>query len=491
MRRLVILLLIAALALAGCGSSSSSPGNARDIELTYFPSGTPFVLVMATDPNGKPMRDANDFLAKFPLAKLGLAAAQSSLAKDGVDYERDIKPLLGNPVALGTTQVATFGSGAGSSFLLAFVAKDAGKLAQLTHRSPAPTSEGSYDGAKLYRGGTYAMAINGSTVVLATTIDEVKAALDRHAHGGGISSHDYTQAVSSLPSGTLIQMYGNLAGALSTPKAAKARLIPWVAAIRSYAATLSITGGGVSASFRVNTSGSSLSADQLPLASGSTPPSVAGLAPVAVGIRDVAHLIAFAQAAAQASSPNSYAAFLKRQAAVKGKTGVDFTHDVFPQLSGSAEVDYGSSGVLVRADVADPAAAARTLAKLGTSAGQILRVPRPVTRTSAGFYAFRDGRKTISYGLAGGKFVAGTASVAQLQAFATQAVTPVGGAQGPAAFRISVGPLVSLVLASRHIGGFNPLNPEIQSLLSTFGDISGWAANDASGLSGVFSVPVK
>ena len=41
MRRLLLLLSLAGLLLAGCGSSSSSTGNVTKTELSYFPSGAP------------------------------------------------------------------------------------------------------------------------------------------------------------------------------------------------------------------------------------------------------------------------------------------------------------------------------------------------------------------------------------------------------------------------------------------------------------------
>jgi hypothetical protein len=486
MRRLLLLLSFAGLLLAGCGSSSPSSGSVTNTELSYFPAGAPLVAMVSTDPNGKPIQDAQSFLGQFPLAKLAIASLETKIAQSGINYARDIKPLLGNPLVLGSSSSSTLN---GHSFLLIVTAKDASKLDALTSRKPAPQALGSYDGAKLYQTGGYALGIDGATGLLAPSVDEVRAALDRHAHGGGISGAQLAGAFKGLQQQSLLQVFGNLTGVLATSKNATARRIPWVAAIRSYALTLNLSSSGVNLGFRVDTSGGTLTADELPLASGTTPPNVSSQAPLAFGLRDLSHVFSFALAAVQATNPASYADFQKRVAKLKAKTGVDLNRDIFGQLSGNLEIDYGPSGVLARGQVADPAAAAHTLAKVSTSSSEIFKHAKPVRPVGGGFYAIRTGNTTIYYGLVGGEFVLGTAPPAQLSAFATAAAAAVSGAQGPLAFRLSVGELVTLALKAGHQQGSLP--PEAQSILNMFGDVTGWAANDAGSLHGAISVPLK
>jgi hypothetical protein len=480
MRRALALIWIGGLLLlAGCGSSSPSSSNgARDAELSYFPSDSPFVGVLPTDPNGRPSQDAKAFLSKFPLSGLALAALQSRAARSGVDWSRDLRPLMGNPVAIGVP-----GTHSGGLFLVAFVTKDAGKLAALTQRSRALQSAGSYDGARLYQAKPFVLAIDGATALVALSLDGVKAALDRHAHGGGINPTDYGRATSGLPQDTLLQVYGNVAGALSRTRVANARTVPWVAAIRSYAAAITINPSGVNLSFRIETTAGALRADQLPLASGSTSPNVAGQAPVAVGVHDVAQTIAFAQAAAQATDPVGYARLLARG----GKYGVDLQRDVFSQFTGDLSVEYGPGGVLARADLRDPAAAPATLAKL--SGAQLFAKTTKVTRTPDGFYSVKAGSKTVYFGVVGSRFVAGTATPSQLRAFAAAPATPIAGAQGAVALRLRLDSLVSLALQG--VNGHGKVPQAVESILAMFGDVTGWAADDPSGLHGSLSAPLK
>src|SRR5581483_6068600 len=135
--------------------------------------------------------------------------------------------------------------------------------------------------------------------------------------------------------------------------------------------------------------------------------------------------------AEQATDPAKYAAFLKRQARVARRTGVEATRDIYPQFTGNLEIDYNPPTVLARADLKDPVAAARTLSKLGTSAGDLASAPKKITSIGGGFFAMRSGKRTVNYGIVANRLVLGTASPAQLRTFAAAPASPVAGAQGP------------------------------------------------------------
>ncbi len=473
MRRILAFAVLGALALAGCGSSSSSSGNPLNTELSYFPAGSPAVAVLATDPNGSAWQDASGFVAKFPLAKLGIAALQSDMAKSGVNYAQDIQPLLGNPVALGVPTTSTASS---NSFLLVLIAKDASKLSSLTTKQPAPQSAGTYDGAKLYQGGSFALATDGATAVLAPSLTIVKSALDLHAHGGGITPANFTLAFTGLPQNTLLQVYGNLTGVLSRPQAAQARQIPWVGALTSYGLTVGVADTGIDIHYRVDTSGASLTSSELPLPTGSTAPSVAGVAPVVVGFRDLAQLFAFTEGAVAAVDPKALASFT----ATAAKDGISLNRDLVSQFTGNSELDYGASGVLARAEVTDPAAVSATLAKF-----------KNLKRIGGGFYQSKKPGKPLRIGIADGRLVLGSATPAVLRAFAAAAANPISGASGPLAERISPAALLSLVAAASHSASASGLSSQAAPLLGAFGNVVAWTANNSSGLYGEFSLPLK
>src|SRR5436305_5257330 len=105
-RRLVLfvgaLASVLALVIAGCGSSASSTSVPAPLatELSYMPADAPFVLTVATDPNSAAVQGVQDLIGHFPLAGFGIQALQAKLTQLGIDYSSEVKPLLGNPVAL-------------------------------------------------------------------------------------------------------------------------------------------------------------------------------------------------------------------------------------------------------------------------------------------------------------------------------------------------------------------------------------------------------
>src|SRR5205823_14772537 len=107
-----------------------------------------------------------------------------------------------------------------------------------------------------------------------STPSDMTSALDRHANSGGISQNDYGRAVAGLPQNALVEAFGNLTGVLSTPRAANARKVPWVGALRGYAAAINASANGLSFQYKLDTTGAALTTSQLPIASGSATPSL-------------------------------------------------------------------------------------------------------------------------------------------------------------------------------------------------------------------------
>jgi hypothetical protein len=468
--RRALLVLTLCVVAAGCGSSSSPrSSNPLAAELSYFPAGSPFVATVATNAQGTAVEDAESLLAAFPLAKLGITALESQLTSSGVDYQSEVEPLFGNPIVLGAPEAP---SRASASFLAVWVTKSAAELATLVKGLHGVTGAGTLDGAALYRRGSVVLALDGPTVVLGSSAPEVGAALARHAHGGGLTPSAYASAMGNLSRSTLVQAFGSLAATLP----ASARRVPWVAAIRGYAASLSVTSSGVSVQLRLDTSGGALTASELPIAAGSAPPALAGKLPIAVGLHDPAQTIAFLEGATRSADPAGYARFARRENAARRKTGDDL--DTFAALlTGNLIVESDTHTTMGRADVSDPASAARQLAKLAPFLG--------AKASAGGFYSLAVARgKVVNLGLVGSELVAGRASVAQLRAFAAAPTTPVANAQGSLAFRISL-----LELARLGLG--KTANPFLAPVLGALGDITGSASATPAGVAGQAGLRVK
>jgi len=489
MRRAIVSLIAMSLCLlaAGCGSSSSSStvSGALANELSYFPSGSPLVTVIETNPGGAAVQNLNGLLDQFPLAKLGIDELESTLESSGIDYQTDIEPLYGNPVTLAVLQVPDSVSVSGSDYLAVWVAKSAAKLDALIKTFPGLSPAGKLDGASLYRSSAGALAVDGATVFLAASAADIAAALKRHAHGGGLTAADFSKAMGTLPQNALIRAFGTLTSGLSTPFAASAHKIPWVAAIRGYGVAISAATTGLTAQFHVDTSGGPLTGDELPIASGETPPALAGTLPIAVGVRDPARSLDFIEAAARAADPESYAPFQRGEAAAQRKTGYDL-NTFATLLTGNLIIESDTKTTMARVGVTDPASAAKQLAALPRVVGDIFDTSTGLSRLAGGFYAVKEGKgKAIDLGLVGNQFVAGVATPAQLRAFAAAPTTAAPGAQGAVAFRISLLELLKVALGS------SPATSLVQSLFSTLGDLTGSASATTSALIGNLSLGVK
>jgi hypothetical protein len=132
------LLVVAALVLAGCGSSSSS--DPVGTGLSYFPKHSLFVMSLQTDPNSSAIQSMQSLLHRFPAVAFGEAALTGKLEQIGINYSTDIRPLFGNPAVIGVTSPSP--TGARTSFLVAWVTKDAdtlGKLIKKLHFTSSQT----------------------------------------------------------------------------------------------------------------------------------------------------------------------------------------------------------------------------------------------------------------------------------------------------------------------------------------------------------------
>ncbi|MBV9606080.1 MAG: DUF3352 domain-containing protein [Solirubrobacterales bacterium] len=474
---------VVACVLAACGSASSSaPSSPLAAALSYIPPGSPVVATVATDPNSAPVKSLSALLAKFQVANLVATALKQELQKQGLTYDADVKPLLGNPVVIGGISVA--GAGSQVKGVGVWITKDAAKLGALVNRpSNGDKKIGSHDGATLYRSrdGSNVFAVDGPTLVIGDTQAVVDGALDRHANGGGMSLAQYDQEISGLPSQTLVQVFGNVASLLATPKAAQARQIPWVAAIKGYAVSFSPTSSGISLDWKVDTTGRQLTPAELPLAAGSAAPALVANGPGSLGIRDPAQIATFVESALQAVDPTKYAQFQAALVALRNGFGIDAT-GALSRLTGDLITTGQGPVSLIRAGISDPASVSQTLANLQKHIHTLS--PRTNMRPiGGGFYLVTGRSLTFAVGVVGAQLVAGNVSPARLRAFATEPTTPSSG-QGAIAFSESLPQVLKLTGGLLH-------SAEAQVILSQLGDFSGWIANTPSALTGNALVTIK
>src|SRR3954451_9309498 len=136
MRRISVVLFAAALcAMAGCGGSGPEPAGPLDEAPGYFANDAPFVATIETTPDAPQIKQVLNLLGRFPGARVLAARAQNIAHLGFVDYSRDIRPQLGNPLVIGLARPAA-GSGLGRLTLGAVRVKHPLRVRQLLLREP-------------------------------------------------------------------------------------------------------------------------------------------------------------------------------------------------------------------------------------------------------------------------------------------------------------------------------------------------------------------
>lgn len=472
MRRLLPLALLAAVVIAGCGSSNSSQSSgtaaatARQAELSYFPAGSPFVLSLVTDPKSSQIQSLQQLLGHFAIVSFGEQALLAKVQQLGVNYNTEIKPLLGDPVSVG------LGSSSGglslSNVLVVWMVPSASKLQAVLQKIPKLSKSGTAAGASFYSvGSTASIGVKGSTLVLAPTQQDVQAAFQRAASGGGFSATEYRELTSGLPADPLISAFGDLRGVLASGSAAPARAIPWVAAVKGYGVALNATASNVTVNFRVDTTGGSLTTSQLPLSPSTSAPSFAGSGAITAALTNPGQAITFLLQAVKLTDPHRLAGL--------PAAGVSAIGSLESQLTGNAIVSSDLHTTMFRAALANSSHALSQVQSLLKTAGG----RSAPTSLGGGFY--KDGK--ITFGIADGQLLIGDATAPQLQAFAT-APTSSSGGHGSAAFRISLGTILSDALGSSSLGSV------IGTVTNQLGDLTGSVQASPSALLGQATLAV-
>ena len=494
MRRVRRLLTVApavltVLAVAACGSSVTRGAGSSPVAsaLSYFPSASPLVATIATDPHGASARQLRSAQSRVPAIGLAKTALFNELAKTGVDYNRDVRPLFGNPMAIGVASTTL--TGQHPPFLLAWQTRDRVALKRLVAKLPGLTPDGTADGATISTvHGLGALAVDGSRVLLSDRPAEIRAALDRHAAGSGFSAAQYAHDTGGVATGGAVTIVGNLTDTLAQPRAAQARKVPWVAALRGYGATVSATGTRVSVRFHLDTTGRALTAAQLPIAAGPAAPGLAGVLPVAAGLRDPAQLWQFVIAAERAISPGSYAALVREERRARAYDGFDVERFV-AMLSGDLQLTSDGHTTIACVPLSDPAVAramfTRLMRRPPPTGPHGSGAPAHITSLGGGLYRVREsGSGSVVVGVLGNQFVVGRASPAEVRAYARTRSTAAAGPTGALAFRVDVANLVKLSETHR-------TSSTERAVLAMLGDVTGSVDGSTSGLTGIAELAIR
>ena len=217
-----------AIAVAGCGGGSETGSSAGDVA-SYVPSSSPLYLEVTTDFDGAQWQQVQALATEFPGYPQLERMIQKDLETGNVDFDTDVKPLLGERAAIaglalppagdltkGLTVPTAAEAGDDMRFVAVVDVAD-GKSQQvkdLLVREGA-VSGGEHDGAEYFtsKDADGVVAVDDEALVFSDTKEQVFAALDAHQAGGDqtlAGTDKFTGALAKLPSDVFGQAYLDL-----------------------------------------------------------------------------------------------------------------------------------------------------------------------------------------------------------------------------------------------------------------------------------------
>lgn len=202
----------ASLAVAGCGGGQASTGAGAGDVAGFIPAGSPVYFELSTDLGGAQWTQAVALAKRFPGYGKLVTSITDELADDKIDFQGQIKPLLGPAAGIGVFDVKGLANGDPDPSVVGAIDLADGKEADFleliqTGKDPA-TKVGRHDGVDLYGDSDATFAVLDGTVLVSDTKERVNRAID--AHRGGESqtmagSAKLDEAFAELPDEVLAQ----------------------------------------------------------------------------------------------------------------------------------------------------------------------------------------------------------------------------------------------------------------------------------------------
>lgn len=200
--------VIAAVALAGCGSGSSSGGGADPA--AAIPADSVIYVEAAVRPEGDQGDNARELLDRFLGDKSLTDMLDEALADEPgkPTYDQDVKPWLGERAGVGVTDLGADEP----SFTGAVAITDAGAAEKFISGQSQTQDKGDYKGAKLYFTDDTWVAVLDDYLAVADDEAGVKQAVDA-ADGDSLADSDqFEKALDNLPDERLGTFFADIQG---------------------------------------------------------------------------------------------------------------------------------------------------------------------------------------------------------------------------------------------------------------------------------------
>ena len=386
-----------ALVASGCGDDDEAGDEGP---LGYLPADAAVVLELSTDLESEQWQALEQQLLAGPLSPesvgdsldLGPLPPPTSLdgflrqaaAFTGLSWDDQIEPLLG-----GDRVVAQVLEAVDEAQFVAALDTGDEDLARSVLEELELTEQDEHEGAAIFadESGTSQVALDGDVLVVTVgivfegeTVDgldpALTAAIDRERDGTGLDPEALDRE--GLDPDALLRLHSDLAGirelaVAEEPRGAKVAALPWIAALETLDATLSVSADSLSGAAVVSTEPDGLSPEDLPLpVDAETPELVRREGEISGASADQSQTTTFLYDLVRVGFPDSH--FVRDVATLERRLGIDFVAEFLEQFSGpSASALPLSDEFAARSEVADPEAMAATLRELAPDVGRLVQ----------------------------------------------------------------------------------------------------------------------
>jgi hypothetical protein len=371
----LLTLVVLAVAMGGCGSSGGGSGSAGDA-LAYLPADAATVILVSTDVDGeqweafdrrvyRPTIAAEEESGEAPETLEGLA--EDTAEDAGLDWKDDIKPLLGNDIAIGLGGDPTgLVAGDGEFSVTAALDTRGGDIEEVLEKAKF-TRRGEASGATLYAApfGGEVLAVEDGVLVFAEDEQALKVALERRDSGDGLDGDAVEDALSGLPSQTLARAFGSLAPLTDRDELKRFASLPIVQALETWGLTIAFQDDDLNVDLAVRLDEDKIDEDDLPIVTGEEAPEIV-IRPrqIAGGNRNQSQTTAFLLRALRVAYPDSR--FVKAADAIEKEVGIDFEQEILRQFNGPSASYMSPDGrtFAARSEVSDPEALREVLPRI-------------------------------------------------------------------------------------------------------------------------------
>jgi hypothetical protein len=276
-----------------------------------------------------------------------------------LSWEDDVKPLLGNPLVLGTQSSVQL-TGISASIRV----RDEGKLHDLADKIPGSTRDGEASGAELYEAeGGIAFAIEDDFLIVAQDKDTLLRALEQKDSDDGLTEADFNEALpvvsndSLLRARTTVNSIEEFLGLSErVPEVESLFPLPWFESLGAIGVTAAFADDEhLVVDVALNTDGGDLDEDDLPFATGDETPEVVSRDDEIVSANiDQSRTTVFLLRAAEAAFPDSR--FVQAVEDVEQDLGIDFEEEILKQFDGpsATALEFDGQTFAARSEVSDP-----------------------------------------------------------------------------------------------------------------------------------------